>query len=183
MSSTANLTWVASSGAISYSVQYKTVSSLSYTVFGTIYPPTTSATITGLLSGTAYDFQITSNCATGSSTNTTITANTPCKPVTGPAVSFTGLTANLSWDWIPEAVSYTIQYAPVSTMVYVTAPGSPLTNPLSGPTVNFNIYGLTAGVTYDFKVNTVCVVGVSTDSVVSGYPTCPTTSSFTVTFT
>lgn len=177
---TATLTWAASAGAVTYLVQYKTVAAGSYTTFGTV--GTTTAAITGLLEGTAYDFSITSNCTTGISTPIVITGTTPCTDVSGLSVSIPGTTANLSWTWIPEAVSYIINYKLHSLGSYTAASGSPLINPGSGP-VTFSIVGLTAGNAYDFQVFVNCAVGTSTPgSVVSGTSSCPTPGSLGVVF-
>lgn len=57
---------------------------------------------------------------------------------------FSGYTATLVWDRIPNAISYTIEQKLTSEpdTEYVELTGSPLANPGSGSTVNFPINGL-----------------------------------------
>jgi hypothetical protein len=66
---------------------------------------------------------------------------------------FSGYTATLVWDRIPNAVSYTVEQKLTSDpdSAYVAASGSPVANPGSGTTVNLVINGLDSNL-YTFRV-------------------------------
>lgn len=183
MASTANITWTAASGAVNYLVEYKKHSDSTYiTAPGTNPTTGTSYSIPNLDSGTAYDFRITTMCSSGTGVATQ-QGNTPCIVVTGLGATFSGTTATVTFNRIPEAVSYAISYKLHSNPSYTTAPGSPLTNPGSGTTVNFNIASLSAGEQYDFQVVTNCNVGTSSGATTSATSACPAVTNVNVSFT
>lgn len=62
--SAANLQWLSVSNATSYQVQYKLVTS---TIWTNVSTSTNSLNISGLVSGSAYEFQVQSVCASGTS--------------------------------------------------------------------------------------------------------------------
>jgi len=64
-SGSATLAWTAASGANSYDVQYKATNGGSWT---TVNSTSTSVTISGLTASTSYDWQVRTNCSSGSST-------------------------------------------------------------------------------------------------------------------
>lgn len=66
---TATVSWTAVSGAVSYAVQYKLNTSATWTNFSTAQTGT-SANLTGLTAASLYDWRVTTNCASGSSTAT-----------------------------------------------------------------------------------------------------------------
>lgn len=66
-STTATVSWTAVSGAVSYAVDYKLNSSSTWTSFSTAQTAT-SANLTGLTSSSLYDWRVTTNCSSGSST-------------------------------------------------------------------------------------------------------------------
>ncbi|CAN5478535.1 zinc-dependent metalloprotease family protein [soil metagenome] len=68
--STATLSWAAASGAVSYAVDYKLNTASTWTSFSTAQTGL-SANITGLSSSTLYNWRVTTNCASGSSTAAT----------------------------------------------------------------------------------------------------------------
>ncbi len=80
-STTASLSWTAVSGAVSYAVQYKLNSSGTWTNFSTAQTGTT-ASLTGLTASSLYDWRVTTNCTSGTSTATaaqfTTTAASTC---------------------------------------------------------------------------------------------------------
>lgn len=81
-SSSATVSWTAVSGAVSYAVDYKLNTSSIWTSVSTAQT-TTSATISGLNALTLYDWRVTTNCSSGSSTASaaqfTTSANTGCQ--------------------------------------------------------------------------------------------------------
>ncbi len=182
MATNATITWTASAGAVDYLVEYKKTSDGTYiTAPGTNPTTGTTYTINALNSGTSYDFRITSMCSTGSG-SAIQTQTTPCITVTGIGASFTGTTATVTFNRIPEAVSYAISYKIHSNPTYTTAPGSPLTNPGSGATVSFNIASLVAGTQYDFQVITNCSVGTSAAATTTATSGCPAVTNINVAF-
>lgn len=62
--SSATVSWGAVSGATSYDLQYKTAAASSWT---TVNNTSTSRNLTGLASGTTYNYQVRANCSSGSS--------------------------------------------------------------------------------------------------------------------
>jgi len=66
-SSGATVSWTAVSGAVSYAVDYKLNSSSTWTSFSTAQTGT-SASLTGLVASSLYDWRVTTNCSSGSST-------------------------------------------------------------------------------------------------------------------
>ncbi len=65
----ATISWAAVSGAASYLVEYKANASATWVVFASA-STATSASLTSLVSGTLYNYRITTNCATSTSTAT-----------------------------------------------------------------------------------------------------------------
>ncbi len=183
MAAVANLTWNAASGATTYLVEYKLQSSGTYiTAPGSNPTGGLSYSVTGLESGKAYDFRVSSNCTTGSGI-VIQQGTTPCINVTGFSAGFLSSgTAALQWDRLPEAVSYIVEYKIQSTSTYTAAAGSPLANPGTGATVAFNIVGLTEGNVYDFRVRTNCTVGTSAGIVAQATSSCPAPTNLNVSF-
>ncbi|MEO6231047.1 MAG: reprolysin-like metallopeptidase [Ferruginibacter sp.] len=68
--STATVSWAAATGAVSYAVDYKLNTASNWTSFSTAQTGL-SANITGLASSTLYNWRVTTNCASGSSTAAT----------------------------------------------------------------------------------------------------------------
>lgn len=181
MASIANLTWDPAVGAVSYKVEYKLASDPTYTLFSAAVF-TTSVSIPGMKEGCTYDFRVTTNCTTGTSTGITTTGTTPCLDVSGLMVNLTGTTADLQWNKKVDAVSYIIEYKLQSSPTYIVAVGSPLSNTGAPNPVLFSIPGLTPGSAYDFRVKVVCVVGTSPGVVVSATSACANPDNLAVTF-
>lgn len=179
---TANLSWVAASGAVSYKVEYKLNSSPTWILFNASVTGTTAA-IPNLDEGMAYDFRITSNCTSGVSSPITQTMSTPCRNVENLTAGFVGTDANLTWDKKPQAVEYTIEYKLQSSSTWTTAAGSPLNNAGLPSTVPFTVSSLTPGQAYDFRVTVVCQSGTSTGEVVSATSSCIAPTGLTISFT
>lgn len=178
---TATLTWTASAGALAYRTEYKLQSSGVWIVNDTSVEGLTDE-ITGLINGGAYDFRVISICEEGESVGAAVQENTPCVDVTGLAVNMDGSTAELSWDRKVDAVSYTIEYKLQADESWTESDDSPLTNPVSGDTVDFDIEDLDAGEAYDFRVKINCQVGQSTGATVQGNTACPNVTNLQVTF-
>lgn len=146
----ATVSWSAMSGANGYIVEYKPSSSSTWTVL----PLTafTSASLTGLTAGTAYDWRVKAvcNCDVNSpyATSSFSTA-LPCGTPGGLSASgISSSSATVSWAAVSGAVSYTVEYKPSTSSTW-TVFGNVTTTAA-------NLSGLTASTTYDWRVKTNC---------------------------
>ena len=134
--------WPASTGATSYGYQYKKAADATWETEQTTNG--TSATLTGLDTDTAYDFQVRAMNNAGASVYTQGSGSTTALAApTGFTVSAVGMTATLVWDAVAEATAYEYQRklsTEQSWGVSVEA-SSPAT-----------VSGLAAGLTHDFQV-------------------------------
>jgi len=181
LSSTSELlTWIATTGATSYTIQYRITGATTWT---TTTSATNTLTISGLSPATDYECQVQATCASGTSSfSTSVDFTTPALPCSTPAsLSATLLSptsANLSWVTVSGAVSYNIQYRPTGTTTWLT------TTTATNSTI---ITGLTPGTTYEFQVQVDCGTGTSafspsatftTDAIIT---TCPQPTGLSVT--
>ncbi len=152
--STATLAWTAVSGAVNYNVRYRLVGTSSWTTAST---SVASYIATSLTASTAYEWQIQTVCAGGSSVFTSSTNfTTLAPPCTAPAGMGTGnttsTTTTLSWSAVSGALSYTVHYRLTGTTTWTS---------LSTTSTSANLTGLTAGSGYEWQVQTVCSSGSS----------------------
>jgi len=165
----ATATWAPVSGAVSYNLDYKLASSPDWV---TIADGTTSLqwTIGGLVATTSYDWRVRANCTSGVSSYTqtqfTSQAIGSCSAPGGLSASnIASSTATLNWSSVSGAISYTVQYKPISsgTWIYAT----------TGTNSTFvNLYSLSAATSYDWRVYSNCSLTES-----SNYSTAQFTSS------
>ncbi|MBP6531987.1 MAG: fibronectin type III domain-containing protein [Bacteroidia bacterium] len=161
----ATLSWTAVSGATSYNVQYKLASAATYTSVSTA---STSYALTGLASGTAYNWMVNAVCASGTSSNSTVsnfttTAVATCGTPTGNATSsITTTGATLSWTAVSGATSYNVQYKLASAATYTS---------VSTASTSYALTGLASGTAYNWRVNAVCASGTSANSTVLNFTT------------
>src|SRR5262249_23681754 len=115
-----NVTWTATPGATSYTVQRATVSGGPYTTVGS--PTTTSFGDTGLSAGTPLFFGVRAVNAAGSSASSSqVSAITlPASPTGVVATTASATQINLTWNAVAGAASYTVQRATVSGGPYTT---------------------------------------------------------------
>ena len=155
---TGTITWAAASGAVTYIVQYKKHSDLSWTSWSgnPVIAPTTTAIVTGLNEGTSYDFKITNNCSSGSTTSSIFTIDSPCTDTSIVSATPSGLSIILVWTRIiPAAVSYSVDWKLSSSGSY----GTPVVilDPGSGSTISYTIGTcLSYGNIYDIRVKVNC---------------------------
>lgn len=150
LTNSANISWNAVPGAVSYSIRYRDISTSSWQ-YATSTPNNT--TLSGLMPATTYEFQIQVNCgnsqtsAFSNSVNFT-TAALPCSIPTG--LNTSALSANnatINWTLVSGALSYNLQYR-------VTGAGS--WNLINCPSNTYLLNNLTANTSYDVEVQTVC---------------------------
>jgi hypothetical protein len=186
-SSTMELTWGApgSGGTVSgYSAYFKLHSGSTWSLATAgLAASATSYTVTGLASGTSYDFYVAANSAgSGSTSSSTVTASTTT--IAGPnavtalaAGTVTNFTVPLSWT-APAidgshgaAATYTIQYRINGSANWATA--------ASGiATAYYTVTGLIAGLEYQFNVFGVNAAGSGSSTTATGTPG-PALGSFT----
>lgn len=150
----ANLSWTAVSNAISYAVEYKLNTATTWTVLNA-NQTTTTASLTGLTAGTAYNWRVTATCTAG--VGTAVVANfsttAACGNPTGLTTSgITTNSANISWTAVANATSYRVEYKlnSVATWTLLSA---------SQTTTTASLTGLTAGTAYNWRVLATCAAG------------------------
>ena len=144
--SSAALSW-SGTGAVSYNVRYKAVTSSTWTTFGTTQ---TNVNVSGLSAGTAYEFQVQGVCSSSSSSfsssslfYTTTSCNVPGGlAVTNISTSFVTITWNST-----GATSYNVRYKPVSSSTWTSS---------STSLISMSIGGLSTGVNYEVQVRSIC---------------------------
>ncbi|MBI3138841.1 MAG: T9SS type A sorting domain-containing protein [Sphingobacteriales bacterium] len=154
----ATVSWTAVSGALSYDVDYKLNTSATWTNAAT-GTTAVSVALSGLTSGSLYDWRVRTNCSGSSSgytqaqftTQSTVTCNAPAG-LTSSAV--TASSATVGWTAVTGAVSYDVDYKLNTAGTW--------TNAATGTTaVSVAISGLTASSLYDWRVRTNCSGGSS----------------------
>ena len=161
----AKLKWVAVTGAASYKVQYRVLGSSTWSVKTTVPD---SVVLTGLITGTNYEWEVQSVCSSTSSSAYTASIKFTTKggcppPITLKADSITTTTARLTWSAITGVKSYNLQYKLKTDTIYKT-----VTNILT------NIYkltGLKAGSNYVFRVQPVCSTATGIYSLLASFST------------
>ena len=107
------LSWTASSGASSYTVNYQVSGSTSWTTASSTIT-NTNTTITGLTSGTTYNFQLIATNSSGSGNpvllNGIVTGAVPASPSGITVSSVTAGSVGLNWSPVSGATSYSVSY-------------------------------------------------------------------------
>ncbi len=159
--SSAIVSWQGVAGANSYTLNYKTNATTTWTT-ATAATTAISFTLSGLISSTVYQWQVRSNCNAGSSTyaagSFSTTANTPvgCQPPVGLSVSnLSPTTTTLNWQSIAGATSYRIQYKLSTATTWTTAS-------ISTTITSIALSGLSAGTLYQWQVASNCGTSIST---------------------
>ncbi len=148
----ATVSWTAVANALSYEVEYKLNSATTWTSFSTAQAATT-ANLTGLTQGSAYNWRVRATCTAGSgnyvSANFTTTAPFVCNAPTGLSSTVTSSGATVSWGAVTGAANYAVDYK-LSTATTWTSAATAST------TTSVTISGLTASSVYDWRVSTNC---------------------------
>jgi len=149
----ATVSWAAVSGATSYAVDYKLNTATTWTSFATAQT-TTSASLTGLASGSLYDWRVVATCTSGvgAAAAAQFTTATPatCGTVTGlNASGITGFTATIGWTALSGALNYDVDYKISTATVW--------TNAATATTAtSVNLSNLVSFSTYDYRVRANC---------------------------
>lgn len=167
------LDWIAVSGAASYNVRYRVLSSATWLSASSA---SNSITLTSLVPGTTYEWAVQVVCSPGISSfsiadtfTTDILISPPpatsCLPPASsatPPATVSGSSATLHWATVPGAVSYKVRY-------HITGTSSWLTN--TSTTNSVLVTGLAPWSGYEFQVQTVCSASLSAYSVSSLFST------------
>lgn len=146
-SSGATLSWSAVTGAVSYTVQYKTSAATTWiTANATV---STTFVLSGLTASTTYNWKVTADCSVYSSTVSFTTASSGCTIPTGLNVSnLTRNSATLNWNASSGATNYTIRYKKVSSNKWTQI------GPVTATSVN--ITALSGSTAYEWRVKSNC---------------------------
>ena len=153
------LAWVAVPGATQYTVQYKPSTSSTWMTATTT--SSVSYLLSGLAAGTAYNWQVKTDCsaysAAASFTTGSVSVPTTCSNVASLSSSnITTSSASLSWGAVSGASSYTVQYKTSTSFTWGTL------GTYTGTSTS--ISGLTSSTTYNWRVKANCATGYSSVS-------------------
>lgn len=158
----ATITWPAVSGAAWYEFQYKQTSSGTWINGGTLGSTVTSKILSGLVSGTQYDFQARTFCPGGaasawsSTLQFTTTGASGCETApTLTASTVTGMTATITWPTVSGAAWFEFRYKQTSSGTWITA------GTLVGSATSKQLTGLLQNTQYDFQARTYCSGGTT----------------------
>ena len=149
----ATVSWTAVASALSYDVDYKLTTDVTWTNAATA-TASTSVNVTGLTQGTVYDWRVRATCSGGSgnyiAAQFTTTSPATCGTVTGLTSSgITSSAATISWSALSGANNYDVDYKLTSSGTWTSA--ATATTALS-----VNLTGLTASSSYDWRVRANC---------------------------
>ncbi len=160
----AKLDWTAVAGVASYTLEYKTNASTTYTQVGPIYYNT--YTVSGLAGGTAYNWRVRSNCSSNSSafaTAVNFTTANPCVATTILNESYIGTSSvNLNWSAVSGATGYILEW---KTAAATTWNSVTVTNNYT------SLFTLSASTSYNWRITTVCTSGNSAASATQTFST------------
>lgn len=150
----ANLSWNTVSTATSYTVGYKLNSSSTWTDLTA--QTTTSASLSGLASGSLYDWRVVTTCTSGSSTaSAQFTTQTVCVAPAGLSSTPGSTTATVSWSAVTAATSYAVDYKLNSSSTWVSFS-------TAQTATSANLTGLAVSSLYDWRVSATCPSGTTT---------------------
>lgn len=153
----ATFQWSGVSGALNYTLEYKQAGATNWIVIQSVVSAT-SVTFNGLSASTTYDWRVKSNCSGDlQSGYSQSSVTTPAQPVCGtPAgLSTSNITisgATLSWSAVSGANHYSLEYKPSGSTNWISLAGSQATN-------TYNLTGLNAASSYDWRVRANCSFG------------------------
>lgn len=161
------ISWTASSSSspVTYDLQYMVSGGVTW-----IDEPVTTATsgaVSGLASGTAYEFQVVATNQAGSATSATLLASTtsagqaPSAPTGFTASNITNTSVAVSWNASTgtSPITYQPQYSLHGANSWLNAP--------STTSLNEVINGLSVGVAYDLRIVATNSIGSATSNIMT----------------
>lgn len=143
----ARLNWSAVVGAVSYELRWKATDNSTWTTIAGL--TTTIYSLTGLLTGGGYQWQVRTLCASGNSVYSGQTFATFCAaPTNLVSATITGSSAVLNWSNLGADHLYDLAWRSSSASTWQTVAG------LSVPT--YVLTNLREGTTYTWQVRSVC---------------------------
>ena len=167
-------TWAPVNGATSYNVEYKPASSSTWTSFG-FGTSGLQWTLSGLQANTSYDWRVRADCNSSyTQTQFTTGAIGSCSAPGGLSTSnINSSTATMNWSPVSGAFAYTVEYRATSSNSWLTAASATYST-------SYNLYGLSAATSYEWRVYANCsfteVSSYSTAQFTTSGSTTPTTS-------
>ena len=152
----ATVSWAAVANALSYAVDYKLNSSSTWTSSSTAQTGTT-ANLSGLTSGSLYDWRVRATCSAGTGNYVTaqFTTLVPCVAPAGLAASsITANSATVSWTAVTAATSYAVDYKLNTSSTWTS-----FSTAQTGTSANLS--GLAASSLYDWRVSATCPSGTT----------------------
>lgn len=144
------LSWTPVQGAISYTLQYKPASGNSWLNVGTLV--STNVSLSGLLPGTGYNWQVKANCSGWSATANFTTNNSGSGTCNAPSglvnVSVSATAAVLRWSAVNGAGFYTLQLRYAGSNTWYTLGSVSCTQ--------VTLSGLQASSNYEWRVKANC---------------------------
>jgi titin len=161
-----NLTWAAVLSSSSYLLESSADGGVSWNTLAT--PTGTSYSATGLTTDSTYQFRLTANNLTGSSSVSTVKTVTTLLPAptgfTATVVSATSVTLN--WTQVPDATGYKLERSTNQTTWTPTTIGS-------GSTVTSTDAGVNGGTNYYYRLSAIDAAGTSATTAVVHVLTVP----------
>lgn len=150
----AKCNWIAASGAVQYTVEFKLSSATTWTTAGT--SATNSFMLSGLAAGKGYDWRVKANCSGFSSAISFTTTQTTsggggatCVAPSGlTGVALSSVSARLTWQAVPNAGSYVLQIRRQGTMTWYSMGTTTL--------LSVRVINLMPGTTYEWRIKAVC---------------------------
>ena len=175
----ATVSWAASSGANSYTIEYKPNASATWIIAASNIVAT-SQVLSGLNPATVYDWRIKVNCQYESSNyvSAQFTTLTPCGTPAGlSTTSLTTTSATVNWTALAGANNYTVEYKPNTSTTWMIANAA-------ATTTSQVISGLASSTLYNWRLTANCNSGIGS-SVSSQFTTltpCGTASGLSSSF-
>ena len=136
-----------------YTLQYRLSTQTMWQTIANIGNTNLPYTITGLASGSVYQYRIATNCGNNlssgySSTGTFTTALPPCDVPAGISASgITNTSVNINWSNVSGAASYEIRYRQQGATSWLTT---------SAAANSQSLAGLAPGTSYEYQIRTLC---------------------------